>query len=125
MVFLYDEFQELRDRRSQGAFPLAALVSAFAAAQQDGLPVMLVACGLPPLIENLAAAQSYTERMFEGQRVGALGAPEDRLALVRPVERSSGATTTLSSSECWSSPAAIPTSSSTTDESCGTARRTT
>lgn len=88
VVFLYDEFQELRDRRSQGAFPLAALVSAFAAAQQDGLPVMLVACGLPPLIENLAAAQSYTERMFEGQRVGALGAPEDRLALVRPVERS-------------------------------------
>jgi hypothetical protein len=85
VVVLYDEFQELQDTKTQNQLPLGALISALSSVQQDGLPITLVACGLPPLIENLADAQSYTERMFEGQQIGALVAPENRRALVAPL----------------------------------------
>lgn len=88
VMILYDEFQELRDNRSQKQYPLGAFISALAAVQQDGLPVMLVACGLPPLIEHLAQAQSYTERMFEGQEIGALELEEAIRALEQPLENS-------------------------------------
>ncbi len=84
VVLLYDEFQELCDSKSAGQFPLSALVASLGGIQQESLPVMLVACGLPPLIEHLAEAKSYTERMFEGHEIGALRPPEDRRALVNP-----------------------------------------
>jgi len=84
VLLLYDEFQELRDDRKAGQFPLGALVGGLAAAQQESLPVMLAASGLPPLVEHLSAAQSYTERMFEGQRIGALSEGEAARALTQP-----------------------------------------
>lgn len=87
VVLLYDEFQELRDRPTDGEFPLSAFISSAAAVQQEGLPIMLVLSGLPPLIEHLASAKSYTERMFEGQEIGALRESEGRRALVEPARK--------------------------------------
>ena len=52
--------------------------------QQRGNPVLLVLCGLPPLLENLARSKSYTERMFSVEELGHLTAPEDRRALTEP-----------------------------------------
>jgi hypothetical protein len=86
VVLLYDEFQELRDARSAKQAPLSSLITAVASVQQDGYPVMLVASGLPPLIENLAEAKSYTERMFEGQPIDALPEAPARQAFEKPAE---------------------------------------
>ena len=87
IVLLYDEFHELRDRPTDGEFPLSAFISSVATVQQEGLPIMLVLSGLPPLIEHLASAKSYTERMFEGHEIGALREPEGRRALTEPAQK--------------------------------------
>jgi hypothetical protein len=84
-VLRYDEFQVVRERR--GELTLSALLAAVATAQQRGVPVMLVLCGLPPLVENLARSKSYSERMFVAERLGNLRPPEDRAALVDPAVR--------------------------------------
>ncbi len=47
--------------------------------------MMLVACGLPNLTENLARARSYSERMFQSERLDALRPPEDVLAFTQPI----------------------------------------
>jgi hypothetical protein len=44
---------------NRGATTISALLSARAAVQQMGLPVMLVLCGLPPMSEHLVHAKSY------------------------------------------------------------------
>ncbi len=49
---------------------------------------MLALCGLPTLIENLARARSYSERLFQAEQLGAPAPPEDRLALTSPLEHS-------------------------------------
>src|SRR3954469_20383753 len=49
-------------------FPLGAVLSAFAAAQDedgDPLAVMLVICGLPPRIANIHRPRSKAERVFK------------------------------------------------------------
>ncbi len=81
----YDEFQVIREKRRE--LTLSALLAAVSAAQQRGVPVMLVLCGLPPLVENLSRSKSYSERMFTPERLGDLRPPEDRAALVDPAVR--------------------------------------
>ena len=44
--------------------PLSALLTATSAVQQHGLPLMLMLCGLPPVVDNLSRSKSYSERMF-------------------------------------------------------------
>jgi len=85
IVLRYDEFQVVHERR--GASTLSALLTAVAGAQQRSVPVILVLCGLPNLLENVAKAKSYSERMFIVERLGNLTAPEDRLALTEPAEK--------------------------------------
>jgi hypothetical protein len=84
-VLRYDEFQVVREKR--GEMTVSALLAAVAAAQQRGVPVMLVLGGLPPLIENLARSKSYSERMFVPERLGNLRPPEDHAALADPAAR--------------------------------------
>jgi len=85
IVLRYDEFQVVSERR--GASTLSALLTAVAGAQQHAVPVILVLCGLPNLLENVSKAKSYSERMFIVERLGNLPSPDDRLALTEPAAR--------------------------------------
>jgi len=86
LVLCFDEAQVLRDTPGAGSHPLSSLLMAVARAQRAGLPVLLVLCGLPPVVENLARARSYSERMFQAEVLDRLEPPEDRLAFTRPLE---------------------------------------
>lgn len=97
VVFLFDEAHTVYDNKDKNQFPLGALLSAFVAAQDmddEPLPVMLVLCGLPPLVGNIHDAKSNAERFFRGIEVKNLpldpkpGLPlsESALALVKPAE---------------------------------------
>src|ERR1700738_3796542 len=85
LVLRYDEFHVVRERT--GAPTLSALLSATSAVQQHSLPLMLMLCGLPPVVDNLSRSKSYSERMFATQELGTLRPPEDRAALVDPAVR--------------------------------------
>ena len=85
LVLRYDEFHVVRER--SGAPTLSALLSATSAVQQRSLPMMLMLCGLPPVVDNLSRSKSYSERMFATQELGNLRPPEDRAALVDPAVR--------------------------------------
>lgn len=97
VALLFDEAHSVYDREPKGQFPLGALLSGIVAAQDDDdspLPVMLVLCGLPPLIGNIHAARSNAERLFRGEKLdnlslepeapGELSAAAE--ALVHPAE---------------------------------------
>jgi hypothetical protein len=85
LVLRYDEFHVIRER--PGWLTLSALLSATAGAQRRGVPMMLILCGLPQVLENLARSKSYSERMFQIEELGNLRPPEDRAALVDPAVR--------------------------------------
>jgi hypothetical protein len=84
-VLRYDEFHVIRERT--GWLTLSALIKAAALAQRDGFPLLLVLYGLPTILENLGDSKSYSERMFTIEHIGHLRPPEDRKALVGPVEQ--------------------------------------
>jgi hypothetical protein len=98
VAFLFDEAHTMYDQPRKEQFPLGALLSAFVAAQDeddDPLPVMLVLCGLPPLIGNIHRARTNAERLFKAEQIANLGldASEDQLsdaalALVNPAHDS-------------------------------------
>ncbi len=85
LVLRYDEFHVVRER--PGTPTLSALLSATSVVQQHSLPLMLMLCGLPPVVDNLARSKSYSERMFATQELGNLRPPEDRAAFVDPAVR--------------------------------------
>ncbi len=85
LVLRYDEFHVVREK--PGVPTLSALLSATSAVQQRSLPLMLMLCGLPPVVDNLSRSKSYSERMFATQELGNLRPPEDRAALVDPAVR--------------------------------------
>jgi AAA ATPase domain len=95
VAFLYDEAHMLYDQPRQHQYPLSALLGAVVRAQDEDeipLPVMLVVSGLPPLVQNLQAARSHTERLFRVEELGNLAltsAHRDQpspaaLALIKP-----------------------------------------
>ena len=86
LLLSYDEAHVLRDTASRRQFPLGLFLTAMARAQRQSLPVMLIACGLPNLTDNLARAKSYSERMFQAELLDAMRPPEDVLAFTRPIE---------------------------------------
>ena len=88
VLLCWDEAHLLRDSANDRQFPLGLFLGAVSRAQREGLPLMLALCGLPTLIENLARARSYSERMFQAEHLGALAPPEDRLAFTSPLEPS-------------------------------------
>ncbi len=95
VAFLYDEAHTMHDQPRRHQYPLGALLGAFVQAQDEEeppLPVMLVVSGLPPLVQNLQAARSHTERLFRVEELGNLSLTPARrdepspaaLALIRP-----------------------------------------
>jgi len=98
VAFLYDEAHTMRDRPRKHQFPLNALVGAFVQVQDEPdrpIPVMLVLSGLPPLVNNLQAARSHSERLFRVEELGNLDLSSTAalpskavLALTKPVEKS-------------------------------------
>ena len=98
VAFLYDEAHVLYDRPKARQYPLSALLGAFVEVQDhddEDLPVMLVVSGLPPLVANLQAARSHSERMFKVEELGNLrlerrsnARSPAAAALTKPVERS-------------------------------------
>src|SRR6202158_4103337 len=86
VLLSYDEAHVLRDTPRRRDYPLGLFLSSVARAQREGLPVMLVACGLPTLTDNLARAKSYSERMFQAEKLDALHPRAATLAFARPRE---------------------------------------
>jgi hypothetical protein len=85
VALLFDEAHTMYDQPRKEQFPLGALLSAVVAAQDeddDPMPVMLVLCGLPPLIANIHRARSNAERLFKAEQIANLGldATEDGLS---------------------------------------------
>jgi hypothetical protein len=94
-LFQYDEAHTVYDRPRKHEFPLSALLGAFVQTQddEDELPVMLVVCGLPPLVTNLQRARSHSERLFRAEELGNLSLTKGHeehspaaLALVNPAK---------------------------------------
>ena len=98
VALLFDEAHTIFDQPRKEQYPLGALLSALVAAQDDDddpLPLMLVMCGLPPLIGNIHRARSNAERLFRVVQIANLGlASEDgalsdaALALINPARDS-------------------------------------
>jgi hypothetical protein len=98
VALLYDEAHVLYDRPKAHQYPLSALLGAFVEVQDhddQDLPAMLVVSGLPPLVANLQAARSHSERMFKVEELGNLRLERKSAtrspaaaALTKPVERS-------------------------------------
>jgi len=82
VILRYDEFHVVEEKR--GTTTISGLLSAVATAQQRGLPVMLILCGLPPIVEHLVQAKSYSERMFTPERLANLRPAEAIAALIDP-----------------------------------------
>jgi hypothetical protein len=55
-ILQYDEFQVVKEERRE--LTLSALLAATAAVQREGIPLMLVLCGLPTILENLGRLKS-------------------------------------------------------------------
>jgi AAA ATPase domain len=97
VALLFDEAHNLTDQEKRRHYALYALVSAVVAVQDEEdppLPMLLVMSGLPPLISNLQAARSHSERFFRSEEIANLRLDRDdgeanseaALALIRPAE---------------------------------------
>ena len=78
LVLLFDEVQFLSTTQ------LEALISALHKTVQRGLPVTMVAAGLPQIAELAGDAKSYSERLFKFPRIGNLEDHDARAALAEP-----------------------------------------
>lgn len=79
VAILVDEVQYLREE------DLGALIVAFHAITQRGLPVVMFGAGLPQVAALSGEAKSYAERLFDFPSVGPLGAAAARQAIEQPV----------------------------------------
>jgi hypothetical protein len=77
-LFLIDEMHNL----DSGS--LAAICIAFQAVSRQGLPVAMVAAGLPDLQVRLMAAKPYADRLFRYGELGRLADAAARTALIAP-----------------------------------------
>lgn len=81
MVLFIDELQYVKEEQ------LASLITALHRANQNRLPITMVAAGLPQLIGQMGRAKSYAERLFSFVPVGSLDEKAARAALIVPAER--------------------------------------
>lgn len=84
VVILVDEVQYLNEA------DLRALIVAFHALAQKGLPVVMFGAGLPQVAALSGEAKSYAERLFDFPSVGPLGTEAAEQAIEQPI-RSEGA----------------------------------
>lgn len=80
VALVLDELQYLREAE------MSALIMALHRCAQDGLPVIMVAAGLPQVVGLTGRSKSYAERLFEFPELGPLAPGEARRALVAPAE---------------------------------------
>jgi hypothetical protein len=80
VALLIDELQYLSETE------LSALIMALHRVAQDGLPLLLVAAGLPQIVGLSGRSKSYAERLFDFPSVGPLAPDAARHALVAPAE---------------------------------------
>ncbi|HEV7229193.1 ATP-binding protein [Brevundimonas sp.] len=78
VVLYVDELQYVPEDQ------LGALITAFHNASQQGLPITMVAAGLPQLVGRSGRAKSYAERLFEFAEIGKLDAAAATRALEAP-----------------------------------------
>jgi len=81
VVIYIDELQYVPEDQ------LASLITAFHAANQDQLPVTMMAAGLPQLLGLSGRAKSYAERLFEFSPIDKLDEKAARDALCIPAEK--------------------------------------
>ena len=81
LVLFIDELQYVEVKE------LAALITALHRANQNELPVALIAAGLPQLVGNAGKAKSYAERLFEFVEIGKLGDAAAKDALCKPAAK--------------------------------------
>lgn len=87
IVFLYDEFHSVKDKKDENQYVLSSLLGAFSKMQREGLPCYLCLSGLPTLKTNLKEAKTYTERMFTFQETTNLDGLETRRAITEPLKK--------------------------------------
>ncbi len=85
LILLIDEVQYLVEE------DLRALIVAFHAIAQKGLPMLLFGAGLPQVAGLAGEARSYAERLFEYPTVGPLDEESAQEALRKPIEAEGGA----------------------------------
>jgi len=85
LVLLYDEFHEVWDGRRRHATPLGTFFGAVKEAQLQGFPVVVVACGLPPVAVNIVRSRSYLERDLTVETLGNLSDKDARAAITWPL----------------------------------------
>jgi len=78
VVLFIDELQYIPEPQ------LASLITALHAASQGGLPITMMAAGLPQLVGQSGRAKSYAERLFEFTPIDRLDDPAARDALIIP-----------------------------------------
>lgn len=85
IVLLIDEVQFLAVEE------LESLIAALHKTVQRGLPVTLVAAGLPQIPKLAGQAKSYAERLFKFPSIGQLNPVDAAIALRRPIEEEGAA----------------------------------
>ena len=80
VLILLDEVQNLE----RG--DLAALIMALHRVSQKGLPVVVIAAGLPNLPKLASQVETYVERLFKMESIGQLEEPAAKAALVDPAK---------------------------------------
>jgi hypothetical protein len=78
VLLLIDELQYIPEEE------MGALIMSLHRTSQEGLPVLLVAAGLPQLVGQTGRSKSYAERLFAFPPIGALGDADARRALAVP-----------------------------------------
>ncbi len=81
ILIAVDEMQDL------SAPDLTALIAAAHEASQTAAPLLVCGTGLPSLPRVLAESKSYSERLFDYSRIGALNNKDARRVLVEPVQQ--------------------------------------
>jgi len=81
VILLIDELQYVKEEQ------LAALITSLHRANQNQLPVTMVAAGLPQLVGQTGRAKSYAERLFEFVKIDSLEKNDARAALCVPAEK--------------------------------------
>lgn len=85
LVMFIDELQYVPEKQ------MASLIMAIHRAGQNGLPITMVAAGLPQLVGQMGRAKSYAERLFEFVHVDSLDDASARAALTVPATKEGAA----------------------------------
>lgn len=81
ICFFIDEMQYMKPNE------LNSLIAALHRSNQLGLPIMVIAAGLPRIYKMLSDAKSYVERLFDYTEIGSLSKEQSKKAIIEPAKR--------------------------------------